>query len=579
MKLNKIYSPFFLLIIAILVTACYDNKNHNINTNSYVNNGVSKDKADSINRAIETYKSALVFDSKNENDSAFYKFNAAKNVLLYLKDYGLASFCLIKMAQIQNVSGDYFGSEETLVEALPYIKDSINYRREVYNLLGISYRRHLDYGKAIEYYNKASFIAKDSLHLCIIKNNFASVIADEGNYDAALSILLNLNQLKVVNEDAPTKARILSSIGEIYLKLDKPIAISYLNEALKIRIALNNPKDLASIFLKLSEFYRLSDKSESKIYGLKAEKMAYAIDNVDGRLQALQILSSITDGSEYRVYTNKYIKLQDSINNVRKKAKSFFAAIKYDAKTAEAENLKLKAQQAQDRLQAQKDKLYKIVTTSAIMIGGLFIYILILRHRKEKSLQVYNTETRISKKIHDELANDVFKVMSFAESQDFSLPLQQQKLVQNLDSIYNKTRDISRENNTIDTGENYGLVLTEMLADYKTESTNVMTVNFEAVNWDKIAAHKKITVYRILQELMVNMKKHSYASIVALKFDKDDKKISIQYTDNGRGLSIEKTIYKNGLQNAETRILSVGGSITFESEPNRGLKAIIIVPV
>ncbi|WP_157448681.1 hypothetical protein [Bizionia sp. APA-3] len=48
----------------------------------------------------------------------------------------------------------------------------------------------------------------------------------------------------------------------------------------------------------------------------------------------------------------------------------------------------------------------------------------------------------------------------------------------------------------------------------------------------------------------------------------------IQYSDNGVGCSIEK---QNGLQNAENRIDTLNGSITFKSQINQGFSAFIKV--
>lgn len=571
MKLiHKIYSPFFIAVIFITVLSC-NNTDHKFDKKPK-NDLLKSEKAKGYLDQAEYYDSLKLYEK------AFTNYDKARELYISNFDSIYAGYSLTKMAGIQNSLADYSGSEENAVKALKLFKnnDENGYLTAAYNILGINYKNSLNYNQAISYYNKAAALTKIALAKSILKNNMASVYTEAKNYDKALSILLNLNNNHAVNNHLPTKARVLNNLGEVYFKINNAKALSYLNKALEIRLELNDPKDLISSYINLSKFYSSTDKPLSKMYALKAEEIAVKIKNADERLQALKILSSITDGAEYKNYTSRYIQLQDSVNIVKLKVTSKFAAIRYNSETTETENLQLKAKQAQDNL-------YKIILAMAIavivIIGGFVVYILLLRHRKEKLLQVYKTETRISKKIHDELANDVFKVMSFAESQDFSLPSHQQKLVQNLDSIYTKTRDISRENNTIDTGENYGNILTEMLADYKTETVNVMVVNFETVNWDRMATHKKITVYRILQELMVNMKKHSQASRVAIKFDKDDKKITIQYTDNGCGLSDEKLIYKNGLQNAETRIFSVGGSITFDSEPSKGLKAIIVVPV
>jgi len=79
----------------------------------------------------------------------------------------------------------------------------------------------------------------------------------------------------------------------------------------------------------------------------------------------------------------------------------------------------------------------------------------------------------------------------------------------------------------------------------------------------------------VLQELMVNMQKHSSAKLVALSFDKKGNNFSINYSDNGVGVDLNSLEIKNGLLNVETRIKSINGSITFTSSLNKGFKAFI----
>jgi len=80
-----------------------------------------------------------------------------------------------------------------------------------------------------------------------------------------------------------------------------------------------------------------------------------------------------------------------------------------------------------------------------------------------------------------------------------------------------------------------------------------------------------------LQELMVNMRKHSSCSLVVIGFETYQKGIEINYSDNGIGCS-ELLKLKKGLQNAENRILSINGTITFETEKNKGFKAKVRIP-
>ena len=76
---------------------------------------------------------------------------------------------------------------------------------------------------------------------------------------------------------------------------------------------------------------------------------------------------------------------------------------------------------------------------------------------------------------------------------------------------------------------------------------------------------------------MTNMKKHSKADKVFLKFSKDTSDINISYTDNGVGM--KGHLPKNGLQNMENRINSINGKINFDAETNNLLKINIKFPI
>ncbi|HEY0091086.1 MAG TPA: ATP-binding protein, partial [Flavobacterium sp.] len=194
------------------------------------------------------------------------------------------------------------------------------------------------------------------------------------------------------------------------------------------------------------------------------------------------------------------------------------------------------------------------------------------KHRREKIREGYNAEMRMSKKIHDELANDVFNTMAFAETQDLSKTVQRESLIKSLDSIYARSRDISRESQPIDTGVKFPNQLREVLSDYHCDETNVIVHGIDNIAWTRVSEESKLVIYRVLQELMVNMKKHSTASIAAVRFNLLGGKIMVDYSDNGIGVTIGKYIFKNGLQNVENRIYGIGGKLTFDSEPDKGVK-------
>jgi signal transduction histidine kinase len=76
---------------------------------------------------------------------------------------------------------------------------------------------------------------------------------------------------------------------------------------------------------------------------------------------------------------------------------------------------------------------------------------------------------------------------------------------------------------------------------------------------------------------MINMKKHSYANNVVIRFEQPGNQISIQYTDDGVGFPRGQS-FGNGLTNTGTRIQNINGKITFD--PNTtGTKIQISFPI
>jgi signal transduction histidine kinase len=77
---------------------------------------------------------------------------------------------------------------------------------------------------------------------------------------------------------------------------------------------------------------------------------------------------------------------------------------------------------------------------------------------------------------------------------------------------------------------------------------------------------------------MVNMKKHSSASNVAVRFENQQDQIIIYYADNGVGMQAD-TPRNNGLRNTGNRINSINGAINFDATVEKGLKIQISFPV
>ena len=560
-------SPFLFLLIFLLCLSCKEKT-------------IVSAKAD-LNRdkAYILRDEGIAHLQKKNYNSAFYNFNKSKISFEALKDSANIVYNLIQMASIQQVNGDYYGSKETLTEALPYLKKKDIYSVAIHNFFGIADKELSLYSDAIYYYKEAIRQSDDNVSKFSPLNNIAVIYIEQKKYKEAIQLLESILQEKKISKES--KGRVLDNLGFAYFKTGaNEKALDLMNEGLKLR---NETKDLYAIIgsnLHLAEFFSQTNIQKSNSYALKAYRTATELRSIDERLKALSFLIS-NDSDDQNNYAKKFIFLNDSIIDIRNNFKNKFAKIKYDSKKEKDENQKLRLEKTENLLAIQNAKIQRI-----FFIGGIIALFFLLaygkkhyenRNRIEKIKTMQDTETRIAKDIHDELANDVFQAITYTQTQSLTAENNKATLLQKLDHIYSRVRGISRENNNIDTGPNFSANLKELLSTYNTPETNVIITNIEKINWDIIDEIKKFTIYRVLQELMVNMKKHSHAPVVVVKFEIDSNNVLIDYTDNGKGCE-KSEIVKNGLLNMENRISATKGTITFDTEPHKGFKVKISMP-
>ena len=513
------------------------------------------------------YKNINIAEQKltesNYQSAFYYYFKAKESCSENEKDRMV--YALNEMAEIQRKQCDFYGCEATTTEALENCKNP-KYLNRIYNTFGLSYLEQNDYKSSLKYYNLFYKNCKSENDKLITANNIGYLYLESNQYKKAIAVLKPLIDHDTLLNIPSTQARILDNLGYAYFKENDSNAIIYLNKALDIREKNENTFDKIASYIHLSEYHQNKDGLVAKNYASKAYTTATKENSVDDRLEALQFLIINSNPIEVKNLAIKQFQLSDSINKVRKMARNEFAKIKYDSTKAIAEK---------EMFKKQKENIFLVLLFVSII--SILSYFLIRIKNKTKLLQnTYNTETRISKKLHDELANDVYHTLTFVETQNLQNPETKESLLNNLEKIYNRTRNISNENSSIDTGENYPQILRELISNYNSNDTKIIINNFSETDWKKINKEKKIIIYRVINELLVNMKKHSQCSIAVLSFKSTFKLLEITYSDDGKGCTKSRFL-KNGLQNVENRINSIKGTITFDI--NKGFKSKISLPI
>jgi len=510
---------------------------------------------------------------KNTNlDSAFTYFNLAKNDFLTKNDSVGAARSLVNMAIIQSDTGDYYGSIETSLEADKYLKTAIknkfvnNLYSSNYNNLAISSKSLKNYNDAEKYYQKALETTTKEGYKSVINNNIGDVLILQNKTDSAIKLLKKLIHTK----DSIDYARVLNNLAKAkFLDNSKYDALPELEEALRIRKAQKDSLGLNSSFATIADFFSNKDKNKSLFYSKLMLDRAKQNKSPDDELEALQKIIN-HDKENYLRYFTRFQKLNDSVQTSRNKAKNQFAIVRYDVEQKNAQN------------QILESKNFK----QAIGIAALALAIISvlfwnekrkknIRREKEqeKQLEVKNTELKYSKKVHDVVANGLYHLMTDIENNP---EINKIKILNDIEKMYEESRDISHEK-TIE--KDFYVQFGNMISSYSTSGQKIVPVKYVENIWENIPQNVQSELFYTVREVLVNMKKHSHAKLVFLKFEKNDTALTIKYTDNGVGIKNLETQKGAGIHNTENRIGTIGGDITFEENPKGGLMIQIVVPI
>lgn len=517
-------------------------------------------------------------DRNQKTIEAFKNYVKSIDVYTEIKD----SINIIKVSKrasfIQSQIGDLDGAEFTIVNALDYSAalDDTSELSWFYDVLGRVYRERSLWQEAISNHRKALRLESSPASRISLLNNYAITLIKASRFNEAITQLETV--LEYEDLKPRTQHRLLDNLAFAKAKLKAPDAIKLLEEALNLRKQSNDVAGQYASHIHLSEAYGSIENNDNKVryHAQQAYDIAHQLKNKEARVRALDFLIPVTRESS-KLFEERR-RLADSLDAAQNKAKFEFAKLRYDVEKAEErESLALRLQSAselREEIAVRRRNWAFAGLVAFILLGVVFILYQRERSRKQRIQDRYDTEKRLSKKLHDELANEIYLVMSQVES-DTTAPAVADKL----EHIYKLSRDISRETQPIQTGTSFPTELALSLQTYTSSERKLILRGLESISWNSINDEKKIEIYRILQELMTNMRKHSNASLVALVFKEVNKLLEINYSDNGKG--VELTSYKrgSGLTNTETRLKSVGGKITFDSAINEGFRAELSIPI
>lgn len=436
----------------------------------------------------------------------------------------------------------------------------------------------------------------DSLSIAIQLYNQSEDFGKQGRYAEQQAYLIKADSLAPFNprdyfSESMIKLSLSNYFGE-HGNLEKQQ--EYFSKAQEMipnvpEIATTNPVYLnAKALLEYSQG-NFSTANQLAQVSLKA---AQESKNMDHLIKAYRLLGKTYNdlGQSAKAFEmrEKLTQYTDSIFTSNQAATFSYYQTLYETERKEREIL-TKTQEIESINQSNKAKLriFAIIVFILVAIGVLIFLWKNLQHeKKKKEMQsrfsqelLKNQEAeriRISKDLHDGLGQSLLLIKNkVALSKDNTTG-------ELLDTAISELRAIARSLHPMQL-EKLGLSkAAEHLLDQIDRETDIfVSTEIEELK-GILRKEEELQLYRILQESINNVLKHSEASALRVLFKKIEKGVELKIEDNGKGFDFSEKLndfQSLGLKTLKERIASIQGSMKVNSEKGLGTSLSFIVYV
>ncbi len=546
-----IYWP--VIILAFLLVAC------------------DKEKKESTQEYTDLQWGSYYF-YKNKYDSAILMFSRAVSSSTDSLDKANAN---IFIGMLLRQAGDIYAAQQSLTAALRVL-DPEDPKHQVslisiYNELGNTSIDLKNYKEAIHFYNKGMAITKEPSHILEIQNGKATALQKMGQYADAIAIYDSILYERPAKMDLLARAISNRARTKWLLNPELPVLDEYW-QALKIRLDSQYFAGLNASYAHLSDYYAHVNPDSALWYAGRMYENAKEKSSPDDVLEASDKLIRLSYTTRAKqVWYEQFKQLNDSLMLARDTTRSRYALIRYDVQKSKSDNLLL-----QQRLTQQRVWLFSLIGLSLAIIISLSVWYRKRRKRIQQQTENAIREARLktSQKVHDVVANGLYRIMNELEHKP---EIEKEPLLTRIEGLYEQSRNISYEDPT-DNFSNYDQQIHQLFAAFSDQQTKVIVIGNQPAFWQKVSAPQKQELHLVLNELMVNMKKHSGAKNVVIRFQQEKERVIIHYKDDGKGYPAGMK-FGNGLQNTVNRIETLRGEIIFGESGQAGVNIRISLPL
>ncbi len=476
-------------------------------------------------------------------------------------------------------------------------------KAHVNSAFGVIYQQQNQLDSALVYF-KTSFeyferTTGNTEYAITGSQNIGGILLAKGAYEEGQAYLKRALELARQRKDINSEMIVLGNIANGYEREGRlELAEFYAGELVKDAQKAGFP--LQELYGKtLLSSIKLDEKKYDEAIGQAKGALVLAEQQKVSSLM-LSLYEMLVSGYEQKgdfqhayFYKNRLVHLKDSLSAIENRSYIEEIKQKYNLQKKNQELL-LKTELIQQIQKTGKQKTIIIISLLVLGMSGLVSVFLFLQRRKIKEELARKTmilenqnkhfeafingqeqeRKRIASDLHDGLAQNLVMLKMGIRNFSLSDRAQQEKLndySRELDTMIEETRRISH-NMMPGVLVDLGLLkaLKSLVAELNASHPALSTTLSVSEPFTKLPPEIEIQLYRIIQELLNNVIKHAGATVCDIRLSSESNRVCVELNDNGKGFEKSRIKTGIGLQNIESRVNSLKGTLQIDTHLNRG---------
>ena len=486
--------------------------------------------------------------------------------------------------------------------------DAPSVKAGVLNELGKLYRKTRDLDRSLQMYNEAYEIYRklnNESEMATILNESDVVFEYKEDFAEAINRYKSSLAIREKLKDEVGIAYSYNFLGGVYtLQKKYTEAEDYLIKSLELRKKLKDSFATALSYSDLGYMYKeqanyTKAAEQYNLSNILAVKMHYA-ELMQANYRELAAIAEKTGNFALSLeYYKKQAALKDSIYSGDKMKQIEQLNAKYQTEKKEQQ---LKLQDAE--ITKKNYLLWGLVAVAILVIftgfsfyrkrqiqNKLHLQAEVMKQQDLATRAIINAEENERKRIAAELHDGVGQMMSAAkmnlsafendiEFKDEAQKITFEKLIGLVDESCKEIRSVSHQmmpNALLKSG------LASAVKEFLDKIDNrIIKINLHTEGLrERLDSNVETVLYRVIQECVNNVIKHSGATNLDISLIKDADGIAATVEDNGRGFDInDKQKFEGiGLKNISSRVAFLKGTVDFDSSPGKGTLVAIHIPI